>query len=76
MKKLKQKHFIKQKPMQIDVNPNDLPDIKCECGNATFIPGKTIKKLSAILSPDGTAKYIFSEVSVCVKCFKALPPKP
>ncbi len=65
-----------QRPIQLKVNPDDLPDVLCECGNATFIQGKTIKKLSAILSSDGQVKYVNIAASICLKCFKALPLKP
>ncbi len=65
-----------QPPPQIQVDVSDLPDIKCKCGNNTFIQGTQIKKVSAIISPDGQDKYIFNQVKVCIQCFTPLPDKP
>jgi len=62
--------------MRINANPDDLPDIFCECGGGVFVQGMRIKKVSALISPDGREKYIHLPTSVCVKCFKALPDKP
>ncbi len=77
MKRSQKKALNRQpKPIQMKVNPDELPDVLCECGNGTFIQGKTIKKLSAILSPDGQVKYVNIVASVCLKCFEALPLKP
>jgi hypothetical protein len=58
------------------VNPDDLPDVECVCGNKTFIQGKTIKKMSAIISPDGQTKYLNIVASICLKCFEPLSLKP
>jgi len=73
------------KPVQLNVNPDDLPDVSCQnvvdmvsgavCGNLTFIDGKTIKKVSALVSPKGREGYVNVGASVCVKCFAALPRK-
>ena len=65
-----------QKPSQMNVDISDLPDIKCKCGNATFIQGTRIKKMSALISPDGLDKYIFNGVKICLQCFTPLPDKP
>jgi len=74
--KIKQKKPNNQQTMRINVNPDDLPDIFCECGCGVFIQGMRIKKVSAIISPDGQEKYIHIPTSVCVQCFRALPDKP
>ena len=67
---------IKQKKMRINVNPDELPDILCECGCGVFIQGMRIKTMSKLISPDGQEKYVYVPTSVCAKCFKALSDKP
>jgi len=64
------------KPMQLNVNPADLPAILCECGCDTFIQGVRIKRVSALISPDGQEKYIHIATQACIKCHTALPDKP
>jgi len=74
------------KRMQLNLNPDDLPDVTCQkllggsfgdevCGNKTFIDGKTIKRVSALVSPDGRDGYLNIGVSICCKCFATLPHK-
>jgi len=73
------------KRMQLNLNPDDLPDVACQnvvdaisgdaCGNKTFIDGKMIKKVSALVSPDGRDGYLNIGVSICCKCFATLPHK-
>lgn len=75
-KKLQKGIQANNKPMRINVNPNDLPDILCECGCGVFIQGVRVKKVSALISPDGQEKYIHIPTSVCVQCFRPLPDKP
>ena len=70
----------------VNLNPADLPDVACQnvidlvsgamCGNKTFIPGLTMKKVSAIISPKGIEGYANFSVSICIKCFTPLPLKP
>ena len=63
--------------VQVKVNPDELPDIKCsECEGVVFIPAQRIKKLSAILSPDGQEKYVQMPVAACLKCHAVLEVKP
>lgn len=60
-------------------NPDELPDVVCgnpECGGTVFIQAQRIKKVSALLSPDGTARYIQTPVGVCLKCSTPLPLRP
>lgn len=59
----------------IKLNPNDLPAVKCICGSENFLLGVKIKKLSAILSPNGQESYINISVAICVRCYTDLPPK-
>ena len=60
----------------LNVNINDLPDVECVCGGSVFIMGSKLKKLSAVLSPDGVPKYIPMPVQICVLCSAPLPSKP
>lgn len=49
-------------------------DVVCqECEADVFIQGSRIKRISAIMSPDGKEKYVWSAVAVCVKCNAVLP---
>ena len=66
----------KQKVVNLNVDPNDLEPIKCECGFDVFISGVRIKKVSKILSPDGQKQYLNIPVAVCLKCKAVLPEKP
>ena len=63
-------------PPQVTINVDDLKDILCKCGNNTFTHGVMIKKMSALISPDGQDKYIHNKVAICVQCFTPLPQKP
>jgi len=74
MKNFKQPN--NQKQTNLNVNPDDLPNILCECGCDVFILGIKIKKVSALISPDGQEKYLHIPASICVKCYTALPDKP
>ena len=77
MKRSKRKQLNRQKkPLQINVDPATLPIIECECGNDVFIQGIRVRKLSAIISPDGQVKYIHEPVMICGQCSKLLPATP
>ena len=60
------------------INPDDLPDVECVCGNKTFTQGKTIKKMSEVhpVNTTGKVQYHSMAVSVCLKCFEPLPLRP
>ena len=63
----------------LKLNPddiNDLPSVKCKCGSENFLNGVKIKKLSAILSPNGQEGYIQVPVAICVVCYTDLPAQP
>jgi len=51
---------------------DNLPDIKCECGNEIFDQALTIKKLSSFLTKDGNEQRFLIPVLVCKKCGKVL----
>jgi len=65
-----------QQPIKLNVDPGTLPDVTCECGNSTFISGIRIKKVSALISPNGQEAYIHIAVPLCAKCFVTLPDRP
>ena len=63
--------------MKVNVNPDELPDIICsKCQNKIFIPAQRIKKLSAILSPDGKERYVNIPVVICAMCKEELSQRP
>lgn len=71
------KKALNNKPVPIRINPDELPDIKCsECGGKIFIAASRIKKVSAIISPNGQVNYISIPVSICLACKEPLPLKP
>ena len=63
--------------MKVNVNPDELPDIECsKCKSKIFQPAQRIKKLSAILSPDGKERYVNIAVVICAMCKEELPQRP
>jgi len=66
-----------QKPQQININPDDTTPVACECGHDVFNnQGVRVRKVSAIMSPNGQEMYITTGAPYCVKCGVALPGKP
>uniref|UniRef100_A0A6M3KZD5 Uncharacterized protein n=1 Tax=viral metagenome TaxID=1070528 RepID=A0A6M3KZD5_9ZZZZ len=60
-----------------DEQVRDFIDIVCaECGGMIFIGAQRVKKISAILSPDGQERYVKLPTVVCLKCQTVLPEKP
>ena len=56
---------------------NESPNVKCsECEGFIFFHGVEMKKISAIMSPDGIVKYVKLPVLICFKCQAILPEKP
>ncbi len=58
--------------MTINVNPNDLPEIKCPCGCNVFAAGVMIRKVSALINPAGTPGVAATQVFYCVKCSRPI----
>ena len=55
--------------MNLNINPQDLQDARCElCSCTTFHTVFKIKKLSALLSPDGKPGYIPVQLFACLSC--------
>lgn len=48
------------------------PDFACECGNTTFKELLKVKKISALISPNGRESYVPYEILVCNKCEKQI----
>jgi hypothetical protein len=56
-------------PQQVNVDLSDAQDVKCtECEHDIFIPVFFIKKISAILSPNGQEVIAPIQVFGCNKC--------
>ena len=63
-----------QKPIkqpQKQININDTESVKCEdCGNYSFIQSYFIRRISAILSPNGQETMMPIQVYSCGNCGK------
>lgn len=59
-----------QPQAQVNLNPSDLDDIKCECGNYTFIQVVLLKRVSALLTPNGQEALTGHQVFACYACGK------
>jgi len=53
---------------QINVSPNELDDVKCECGNFTFQEVILLKHMPALISPTGKQGYIPMKAFTCIVC--------
>ena len=68
-----------QKPMQqtsININPNDLQNIMCsnnDCLSKNFIQVYQMKKISALISPDGQEQIVTIPVFICNDCGTEMP---
>ena len=58
---------------QINVNPKDMEDVKCECGNFTFQEVILLKHMPALISPTGKEGYVPMKAFSCVVC-NQIPP--
>jgi hypothetical protein len=52
------------------IDPSTLPWLACNCGGMIFDGGVMVKKLSALLSPNGQEEIIPAEIIVCKSCGK------
>ena len=56
-------------PLQVNVDISQADDVKCDkCGHDVFIPVFMIKKVSAIMSPNGQEIIAPVQVFGCNKC--------
>lgn len=77
MTRQQKKQLNNHQTMQWKGNPDELPDIECsKCKSKIFQPAQRIKRLSAILSPDGKERYVNIPVVICAMCKKELSQRP
>jgi hypothetical protein len=59
-------HTLQQ---QVNINPDDLTDISChECDGKHFVQVYRMKKLSALISPDGQEQLVTMPMFICNDC--------
>ena len=61
-------------PAQVNIDPTTLDDIVCECGNYTFMQVMIMKRVPALLAPNGQEGITAQQVVACYGCGK-VPPK-
>jgi hypothetical protein len=62
---------LPQKQMQVKIDPATLEPISCACGQTLFMSGVQMRRLPALMSPDGRAGFVESVVAkICVACGK------
>ena len=53
----------------LNLSPSDLQNVKCEnCDGELFTPAFFIKKISALVSPNGRESLIPIETFSCIEC--------
>lgn len=57
----------------IHVDLNRVPSERCSCGSSTWTVVYIIKKLSALVSPNGKETIVPVQVFACTKCGKISP---
>tara|TARA_B100000123_G_C25563118_1_gene354970 strand:- start:72 stop:305 length:234 start_codon:yes stop_codon:yes gene_type:complete len=56
-------------PQQVNVDLSQAEDVKCsKCGHDVFVPVFLVKKISAIMSPNGQEIIAPMQVFGCNKC--------
>jgi hypothetical protein len=61
--------------INLNINPDDLQDIKCEeCEGEFFTPCFMIKKLSALQSPSGQEMLVPVQIFKCDHCDAPINP--
>jgi len=54
---------------QLNFDVSQIPDTICSvCGSKHFIPAYVVKKVSALISPNGQESFINIPVLVCLNC--------
>lgn len=54
---------------KLKLNPKDLESVVCEsCGNDTFVESYFLKRVSALISPDGQEKFVPLPTFKCSSC--------
>jgi hypothetical protein len=59
---------IGQKPVNLNVNANDLATLMCSCGKPLFEKVFMFKVLPSIMSPTGKAMLVGIEHIKCINC--------
>ena len=55
--------------VNMNINVSELPDVVCEkCGNPTFRQAVLLKKVSAVMSPNGKVNFLPMPVFECSNC--------
>ena len=63
------------KQMSMNIKLEDLQSITCKrCRGEIFQQGVAIKKVSALISPDGKERFASIPVLVCMNCRELLDP--
>lgn len=57
---------------QINIKPEDLQDIICECGGELYLPSMKFKKVNKLLTGSSQDQIIPIEVFVCAACGQVL----
>ncbi len=65
-----------QQGTQLNVDPSTLPDIICTCGSKHWVSAFILKKVSALISPNGQEGVVPVPDMVCCKCNMALSDQP
>ena len=54
---------------RVNIDPNDLTDIECpDCGGLNIKQVVRMKKLSALISPDGQEQVVSIPIFICDDC--------
>ena len=56
----------------VNVNIDELPNVKCVCGSELYTNIFMVKKISALQSPTGKEEIMPSPLIVCSNCGKPL----
>lgn len=52
------------------IDLSQAPWMECDCGSKMFKPVAVIKKISALIAPDGQERLVPLDLYACVKCDK------
>jgi len=61
-----------KKTNKVNIDPNILPPVICECGSIHWNSAFVLKKVSRLISDDGQEGLIPVPDMICVKCNKPL----
>lgn len=58
---------------KLNMNPAELPTVRCRCGNFTFSIAYVLKKISALISTNGKESIAPIQIFTCDHCGTILP---